>query len=109
MHPARINRSDAAELVVVDGANMIAPLRQARDFAHESQTPRRLDRLVKIPARIVVIVLDATQRRHIVHRRIGLLGQQLESRELGGIAVGLSGVRRRSERTAAPPSRRFTK
>jgi hypothetical protein len=31
--PARVKRSEAAELAVVDGANMIAPLRQARDFA----------------------------------------------------------------------------
>src|SRR5260370_41118144 len=95
--------SKAAELAVVDGANVIAPPRQARDFARESEAPRRVDRPLKIQARIIVIVLDAAQRRHIVHRRIGLLGQQFEARELAGIAFGLAPVRHRLGRTAAPP------
>src|SRR5947199_267675 len=62
-----------------------------------------LDRLLKVQAGIFVIVLDATQRRHIVHRRIGLLGQPLKSREFGGVGFGLGRVRHRSERAAAPP------
>src|SRR4051794_17734464 len=64
--------SAAAELAVVDRLDVIAPCAQAGDLIVEAEPPRRIDRVLEMPPRIVVIVLGVAR---LVHPVVGLLGE----------------------------------